>query len=55
SSLATCCIVFVAVLMPPLAVFEIKGCNGDFWINFLLTLLAYFPGLIHAVYIIIKY
>jgi len=25
-----------------------------FWLNILLTLLGYFPGLIHAIYIIAK-
>jgi uncharacterized membrane protein YqaE (UPF0057 family) len=30
------------------------GLGMHFWINILLTLLGYFPGLIHAIYIIAK-
>ncbi|MBU77564.1 MAG: YqaE/Pmp3 family membrane protein, partial [Pseudoalteromonadaceae bacterium] len=30
------------------------GLGAQFWINILLTLLGYIPGLIHAVYIIAK-
>ncbi|TQS31862.1 hypothetical protein Golomagni_07845 [Golovinomyces magnicellulatus] len=29
--------------------------NSDFWINVLLTILGYLPGIIHALYIIFKY
>ncbi|KAI8400660.1 hypothetical protein FOFC_19508 [Fusarium oxysporum] len=32
-----------------------RGCGGDFWINLLLTILFFVPGLIHALYIILKY
>ncbi|MEM7556120.1 MAG: YqaE/Pmp3 family membrane protein [Cyanobacteria bacterium P01_A01_bin.84] len=41
-------------MIPPLGVFLQVGFGKDFWINILLTLLGYFPGLIHAVYIIAK-
>ncbi|MGB0567925.1 MAG: YqaE/Pmp3 family membrane protein, partial [Alteromonas macleodii] len=30
------------------------GIGAHFWINILLTILGYFPGVIHAVYIIAK-
>ncbi|KAK1827854.1 hypothetical protein QBC39DRAFT_360684 [Podospora conica] len=49
-----CKIVF-AVLLPPLGVFLEKGCGGDLCINILLTILGYIPGIIHALYIILKY
>ncbi|OWZ16955.1 Protein Ric1, partial [Phytophthora megakarya] len=39
---------------PPLGVFFQHGCDKDFAINCLLTLLGYIPGIIHAVYILIK-
>lgn len=29
--------------------------NSDFWINVLLTILGYLPGIVHALYIIFKY
>ena len=44
----------IAILLPPLGVFLQVGFGGAFWLNILLTLLGYFPGVIHAVYIIAK-
>ena len=44
----------LAILLPPLGVFLQVGFGAQFWINILLTLLGYFPGIIHAVYIIAK-
>lgn len=43
-----------AVLLPPLGVFLQVGLTAQFWINVLLTLLGYVPGIIHAVWIILK-
>ncbi|KAH9901064.1 hypothetical protein C8Q73DRAFT_636197 [Cubamyces lactineus] len=45
----------LAILLPPLGVFLERGCNADFLINILLTILGYIPGIIHALYIILKY
>lgn len=39
------------VLLPPLGVALKKGLSTDFWINLVLTLLFYVPGLVHAVYV----
>src|SRR5690606_29162371 len=44
--------ILIAVLLPPLGVFLQVGFGGAFWLNILLTLLGYLPGVIHAVYII---
>ncbi|KAK0520801.1 plasma membrane proteolipid Pmp3 [Tilletia horrida] len=49
------CKIICAVLLPPLGVFLERGCGADFWINVLLTILGYLPGIIHALYIILKY
>ena len=38
----------------PLGVFLQVGFAGAFWLNILLTLLGYIPGIVHAVYIIAK-
>lgn len=46
--------ILFSVVIPPLGVFLQVGLGKDFWINVLLTLLGYFPGLIHAIYIIAK-
>ncbi|KAJ9661148.1 plasma membrane proteolipid Pmp3 [Neophaeococcomyces mojaviensis] len=49
------CKVILAIVLPPLGVFLERGCNADFFINILLTILGYIPGIIHALYIILKY
>ncbi|KXN73004.1 cation transport-related protein [Conidiobolus coronatus NRRL 28638] len=54
----TCTDIFkfaAAVILPPLGVLMERGCGTDLLINILLTLLGYIPGIIHAVYIILKY
>ena len=45
--------IIVAIFIPPLGVFLQVGLGRDFWINLILTLIFYFPGLIHALYIIL--
>ncbi|KAF3909857.1 hypothetical protein ABW21_db0205512 [Orbilia brochopaga] len=49
------CKIIVAIILPPLGVFLERGCTADFWINVLLTILGYLPGILHALYIILKY
>lgn len=44
--------IIVAVLLPPLGVFLQVGLGKHFWLNILLTLLGYIPGIVHAIYII---
>ena len=44
-----------AILLPPLGVFLQVGIGAQFWINILLTLLGYIPGIVHAVWVIAKY
>lgn len=46
--------IIIAILLPPLGVFLQVGIGLHFWVNILLTLLGYIPGIIHAVYIIVK-
>ncbi|AHI28047.1 YqaE/Pmp3 family membrane protein [Marinobacter similis] len=46
--------IIVAILLPPLGVFLQVGIGKHFWINIVLTLFGYLPGIIHAVYIIAK-
>ena len=46
--------ILLSILLPPLGVFLQVGIGAHFWINILLTILGYFPGVIHAVYIIAK-
>ena len=46
--------VLFSILIPPLGVFLQVGIGLQFWINILLTLLGYIPGLIHAIWIITR-
>ena len=46
--------ILLAVLLPPLGVVMQVGITKHFWINILLTVLGYVPGIVHAVYIIAK-
>lgn len=46
--------ILLAILLPPLGVFLQVGIGLHFWLNILLTLCGYLPGIIHAVYIIVK-
>jgi len=41
-----------SILLPPLGVFLQVGFGLQFWLNIVLTLLGYIPGIIHAAYII---
>lgn len=45
--------IILAILVPPLGVFLQVGLGLHFWINLVLTLLGYVPGIIHAIYIIL--
>ncbi len=47
--------ILAAVFLPPLGVFMQVGFRKHFWINVVLTLLGYVPGLIHAVWVVVKF
>ncbi|MEZ6087946.1 MAG: YqaE/Pmp3 family membrane protein [Pirellulaceae bacterium] len=40
----------IAFILPPVSVYMQFGIGKTFWINCVLTLLGFFPGLLHAVY-----
>ena len=44
--------VILAILLPPVGVFLKVGLGLHFWLNIVLTLLGYIPGLVHAIWII---
>lgn len=46
--------IILAILLPPVGVFLQVGIGLHFWINIVLTLLGYIPGIVHAVWIIAK-
>ncbi|KHJ79342.1 hypothetical protein OESDEN_16382 [Oesophagostomum dentatum] len=43
----------LAIFCPPLAVLFDQGCTAQFWINCLLTLLVWVPGVIHAFWVLL--
>ncbi|MBW4447075.1 MAG: YqaE/Pmp3 family membrane protein [Hassallia sp. WJT32-NPBG1] len=46
--------ILCAIFLPPLGVFLQVGIGIDFWINIVLTLFGYLPGIIHAIWVISK-
>ena len=46
--------IIAAIVLPPLGVFLQVGIGKAFWINIVLTLLGYLPGIVHAIWIIAK-
>lgn len=46
--------IILAVILPPLGVLIEVGPTKHFWINIILTILGYVPGVVHAIYIIAK-
>ncbi|WP_136253670.1 MULTISPECIES: YqaE/Pmp3 family membrane protein [Halomonadaceae] len=46
--------IILAILLPPVGVFLQVGIGLHFWINILLTILGYVPGIVHAVWIIAR-
>ncbi|MFB6325551.1 proteolipid membrane potential modulator [Pantoea deleyi] len=46
--------IIIAILLPPLGVFMQVGFGGAFWLNILLTLCGYIPGIVHAVWVIAR-
>lgn len=47
--------IVIAILLPPLGVFLQVGIGKQFWINVLLTILGYIPGIVHAVWVVARY
>jgi uncharacterized membrane protein YqaE (UPF0057 family) len=44
--------IILLVIIPPVGVFLKVGLGLQFWINIVLTLLGYVPGLIHGIWIV---
>ncbi|MFD2067528.1 YqaE/Pmp3 family membrane protein [Pontibacter silvestris] len=44
--------IILAIILPPLAVFLHDGIGTSFWINIILTLLFFLPGIIHALLVV---
>ncbi|MFY0652262.1 MAG: YqaE/Pmp3 family membrane protein [Cyclobacteriaceae bacterium] len=46
--------IILAILLPPIAVFLDKGIGKHFWINLILTIFFFVPGIIHALLVVLK-
>jgi uncharacterized membrane protein YqaE (UPF0057 family) len=46
--------ILLAIILPPLGVFMQVGIGLQFWLNILLTLCGYVPGIIHAIWVIVR-
>jgi len=44
--------VILSILIPPIGVFFKVGFGMHFWLNIVLTLVGYVPGLVHAIWIL---
>lgn len=44
--------IIFAIILPPLGVFLEVGITKHFWINILLTILGFIPGIVHAIWVI---
>ncbi|MEK9832022.1 MAG: YqaE/Pmp3 family membrane protein [Alphaproteobacteria bacterium] len=45
--------IIISLFIPPLGVFLQVGLGGHFWLNILLTILGFIPGVIHAIWVIV--
>jgi uncharacterized membrane protein YqaE (UPF0057 family) len=46
--------IIVTIILPPLGVLLQVGLGKHFWLNLLLTLLGYIPGIVHGVWVVAK-
>ena len=47
-------LVIIAILLPPLAVGLKTGIGSQLYLNIILTMLVYLPGLVHALWVVLK-
>lgn len=52
ADVATLLLVILAIILPPVAVFLVRGIDIHFWLSIILTLLFWLPGIIHALLVI---
>lgn len=46
--------ILLAILLPPVGVFLQVGLTLHFWLNIVLTILGWLPGVIHAFWVILS-
>ena len=47
-------LIILSILLPPLAVFLKAGAGKDLLINIILCIFFYVPGILHALYVVLK-
>ena len=45
--------IILAIFLPPVAAYLQVGTSKHFWINIVLTILGGFPGIIHALWLVL--
>ncbi|MGF1484074.1 MAG: YqaE/Pmp3 family membrane protein [Opitutales bacterium] len=45
--------IILTILIPPVGAFMQVGLSTHFWINLILTLLGYVPGIIHGLWLVL--
>jgi uncharacterized membrane protein YqaE (UPF0057 family) len=46
--------IIIAIFLPPVAAFMKVGLGAHFWINIILTLIGWFPGSVHALWLVAR-
>lgn len=46
--------IILAILLPPVAAFLTVGLGLHFWLNLILTLIFFVPGMIHALWLVVR-
>ena len=46
--------IILAIFVPPVAAFLTVGIGLHFWLNLILTLCFFVPGMIHALWLVVK-
>lgn len=46
--------ILLAIFLPPVAAFMQVGIGLHFWLNIVLTLLGGLPGMVHALWLVVK-
>lgn len=46
--------IIISVLVPPVGAFLKVGLGLHFWLNLVLTLCGYLPGLVHVIWLLVR-
>ena len=55
NGVSSCVLIILAIFLPPLAVFlDGDGLNCHFWLNIVLCIFFWFPGVLHAMWCVLR-